>query len=259
HTKAEFIPRLALIYAINENNFLKFLYGNAINRPAFFQQAANLGATTSLDPETIQTFELNYIGSLSSKFTVSLSFFSNMLDKLIIRTLMVNAEGNIVSQFGNGGEMNTNGVELTISTRPIDNFHLEFSCTYQNSKDERPGFKDIEPGYSPNFLGYLKASYFFDEDISIAATGNYVDQMETKFDETLSPPARMGLRVGSYFLPGANLRIRNLFGTGMYINLRGSNLFDKKIHYPNVSNNSIAYKGTIGRGVSFLLTLGWKF
>ncbi|MCP4146121.1 MAG: TonB-dependent receptor, partial [bacterium] len=33
HTKAEFIPRLALIYAINENNFLKFLYGNAINRP----------------------------------------------------------------------------------------------------------------------------------------------------------------------------------------------------------------------------------
>ncbi|MCP4155175.1 MAG: TonB-dependent receptor, partial [bacterium] len=179
YTKAEFIPRLALIYAINENNFLKFLYGKAINRPAFFQQAANLGATTSLYPETIQTFELNYIGSLSSTFTVSLSFFRNMLDKLIIRTLMVDDEGNIISQFGNGGEMNTMGVELTINTRPFDNFHLEFSCTYQNSKDERPGFKDIEPGYSPNFLGYLKASYFFDEDISIAATGNYVDQMET--------------------------------------------------------------------------------
>jgi outer membrane receptor protein involved in Fe transport len=259
YTKAEFIPRLAFIYQPNKDHALKFLYGEAINHPSLFQSRDLVlyPTSTPLEPEYIRTFELNYISTLSSTFTVSLSLFRNILDNLIYRTFY-HVEDDIISYFTNVGEMATNGVELTIMTAPIEDFHLELSGTYQDTEDKRHG--GIEPGYSPKFLGYLKASYFFNEKISLAVTGNFVGEMETYYDETLTPPRRIGAPVDGYFLLGANLRIRNMFGTGLFLNLRGSNLLDQEVFYPTTSNNSnFATKGTVGRGISFLLTLGWKF
>jgi outer membrane cobalamin receptor len=256
-TEAEFIPRVALIYSINDNNILKFLYGKAINRPSFFQSTELLAGATALQPETIQTFEFNYLGSLSPKLQVSLSLFRNMLDQLIFRSLTI-VNGQVVSLFDNVGEMTTNGVELTLTAKPSGSFFMELSGTYQDTKDKRPGLEDITPGYAPKFLGYLKASYFLNKDISLAVTGNYVGEMEALYDDLAE--ARLGAPVDGYFLLGANLRFRRLFGSGMFLNIRGSNLLDKEIFYPTTSNNlSYAPNGTIARGLSFLFTLGWKF
>ena len=268
YTKTEFIPRLALIYQPNEDHALKFLYGKAINRPSLFQSRDLVVFPSSepLNPEYIQTLELNYIATLSSKFTVSLSLFRNMLENLIYRTYFT-VEGELISYFGNVGEMTTNGVEVTIQAAPVEDFFLEISGTYQHTK-EKPrvgaGGGEVQvpddPGYSPKFLGYIKASYFFNDNVSLAVTGNYVGKMETYYDHTLTPAARIGDPVDGYFLLGANLRIRNMFAPGIFLNLRGSNLLDQEIYYPATSNNSgYAKKGTIGRGISFLLTLGWKF
>jgi outer membrane receptor protein involved in Fe transport len=264
-TGAEFIPRVAAIYTINESNILKFLYGKAINRPSFFQNLDLLDpARSPLDPETIQTLELNYIGYLSSKYSVSLSIFRNMLDKLIYRSVFL--VGGVYSTYNtNVGEIETNGLELTIKANPSEAFQFELSGTYQDTKDQRPGLENIDVGYSPKILGYLKASYFINKDISLAVTGTYVDEMEAFWDVTIENPdgsfgSRIGAPVDSYFLLGANLRIRNMFGTGLFLNLRGSNLLDKEIFYPATSNNSgFIPNGSIGRALSFLLTVGWKF
>ncbi|MCP4150689.1 MAG: TonB-dependent receptor [bacterium] len=258
YTTAAFIPRVALIYSISETNFLKFLYGKAINRPAFFHQAGSLGPLTTLEPETLNTFEFNYIGNLASKLSVNFSLFRNILNKLIFRSLFV-VEDQIFASNANVGEMTTNGVELIIKTRPFENFNLELSGMYQHTKDNRPGFEEIEPGYSPDFLGYFKASYFINENISLAVTGNYVDEMESYYDFTRTPPARLGDSVKGYFLLGANLRIKALLDTGLYLNLRGSNLLAQEYYSPTTSFNSWATRGIIQRGASFLVTLGWKF
>jgi outer membrane receptor protein involved in Fe transport len=261
HTRVEFIPRLALIYYLNDRNILKFLYGKAINRPSFFQNEdllRNLGIP-ALKPETIRTLELNYISQLSSKLTLNLSVFRNMLDNLIYRTVFVE-DDTVFYYYANVGEMSTHGVEMTIMSSPSRSIYVELSGTYQETKDKRPAFEDIEVGYSPKFLGYLKVSFFFNQNISLALTGNYVDHMESYWDPTLPVPGRLGEKVDGYFILGANLRIRNLLGTGLFLNLRVSNLLDEEIHYPATAVNSqYASNGTIGRGRSLLLTMGWKF
>ncbi|MCP4147822.1 MAG: TonB-dependent receptor [bacterium] len=258
YTTAEFIPRLALIYSLDEKNYLKLLYGKAISRPSFFHQVGSLGPLAKLEPETIHTFEFNYIGNISTNFSVNFSLFRNVLDKLIYRSLFV-VEDVVYASNANVGEMTTNGVELTLEASPFKQLHLELSGTYQDTKDKRAGYEKIEPGYSPNFLGYIKASYFIDKDISLAVTGNYVDEMGSYYDFTQSPPARLGERVRGYFLLGANVRVRNIFGTGLFFNLRGSNLLDREALYPTTSNNSWATRGIVGKGNSFLLTMGWEF
>jgi outer membrane cobalamin receptor len=257
----QFIPRVALIYSINEKNYLKFLYGKAINRPSFFQSRDLLAFPTStpLAPEEIQTLELNYIGTLSPRFSVSLSVFHNILDKLIYRSLFFIGTAYF-SYFANVGNVNTTGAELTLQASPTDDFQFELSGTYQDTKDKREGFEDIDVGYAPKFLGYIKASYFFTKDISIAVTGNYVGEMESYYDDTLTPPARLGAPVDGYFLLGANLRIRNLFEKGLFLNLRVSNVLNQEFYYPSTANSNVYINnGYLGKGVSFLATMGWRF
>jgi outer membrane cobalamin receptor len=260
-TRAEFIPRLAMIFAPNKRNIFKLLYGRAINRSSFFH---NLDLLISpdlphLNPETIDTLELNYIAQISSKVTVNISAFRNILDRLIYRTFYAD-ETTAFFYHANVGEMVTNGVEVSAMISPSKKFYLELSGTCQDTMDKRPGFEDLDVAYSPKYLAYIKAYYFLSKNISMAMTGNYVGPMETYFDSTLVPPQRLGDRVDGYFLLGANVRVRHLFGTGMFLNLRVSNLLDQEIRFPATANNFMfAGKGTLGRKRSLLLTLGWKF
>jgi len=84
--------------------------------------------------------------------------------------------------------------------------------------------------------------------------------MESYYDDTLTPPRRLGDRVNDYFLLGVNLRFMDIFDTKFFIDMNVSNLLDQEIRYPTTSNNAtFAQKGTIGRGRTFLLTLGYYF
>lgn len=279
YTRVQYIPRLALIYNFDGRNVLKLLYGKAINQPSFSQMAeAGYFPPDPLpnpEPENIQTLELNYVGQYSPELSVSASVFRNMLDRLIYRSLQVFNGVLYESSFANVGKMNTTGVELTLQARPIEPLSFEFSATYQDTMDNTEHtkvdqtdetYKIPTPGYSPHFLGYFKAAWLIQKNISLALTGNYVGPMESYYDDTLKDsqghpaPGRLGQKVDGYFLLGANLRIKKLFKTGLYLDLRGSNLLDQKVYYPTTPyNNLFATKGTVGRGISFLLTLGWKF
>jgi outer membrane receptor for ferrienterochelin and colicins len=262
YTKVEVIPRLALIYSPDERNYYKLLYGKAINRPSFFQSRDLLYPPADpLEPETIQTFELNYLATLSRKVFVDLSLFHNRLDKLISRTHFYDPSlSEYVTYWGNIGKMVTNGIEFKFKYRKSLRLSGEISLIYQQTKDRRTGFENIEPGYSPRFLGYIKGFFMFNLDTSLAITGNYVGPMESYYDDTMTPPRRLGDKVGGYFLLGVNLRFMDIFDTKFFINMRVSNLLDQEIRYPTTSNNSgFAQKGTIGNGRTFLLTLGYYF
>jgi outer membrane receptor protein involved in Fe transport len=263
--KVEIIPRFAAIYYLNNRNIFKFLYGKAINRPSFAQNFRTqlLSLRPCLEPESIQTFELNYIGTLSSHLSINASIFLNTLKNLITRVIEFDEEYNYQTWSANAGKMVTNGVELTFNAELFENFSLELSGIYQKTKDKRAGYADINVAYSPNFLGYLK-TYYRIEKITLSVTGNYVGSLETFWDATIENPdgtfgARIGEKVNGYFVLGANLRFENIFLKGFYLNIKYSNLLDQEIRYPTTTGNSWATRGTIGYGRMFLVSLGYKF
>ncbi|UCH94611.1 MAG: outer membrane beta-barrel protein [Candidatus Aminicenantes bacterium] len=265
--KIEFIPRLAALYYLNDRNIFKLLYGGAINRPSFFQNTRNSldPEREDLEPESIQTLELNYVGILSSRLTLNVSLFRNVLNKLITRVVRFDDEGNYATWSENAGKIITYGMELTQIAEPIDNFRIELSGTFQETKDKREDFKDIPVAYSPKFLGYFKASYRT-EWFTLALTGNYVGAMESFWDRAKPDPdgvirsgGRIGEKVDDYFVLGANLRLRDLFIDGLFLNIKCSNLLDEEIRYPTFTNNEWINKGTIGIRRTFLVTLGYKF
>ena len=260
YDKWEFIPRFAAIWKLNDKNVLKFFYGKAINHPSVYQTGAQaISGLPSLEPEFIQTFELNYVAALSDKFTVNMSVFYNMLDSLIVNDPYIDPDtGAWIGENRNAGEMKTVGVELALLTKPFNNFVLELSGTYQKTEDQRDLFKDYDVGYSPKILAYLKAAYSISKNATIALTGRYVGEMEALYDPTIG--GRIANTVDSYFILDANLRFDNLFGKGWYLGVRCSNLFDEEYLYPSFTLNGFwADLGLIGNGRLVLVTLGYKF
>ncbi|MCP4344672.1 MAG: TonB-dependent receptor [Desulfobacterales bacterium] len=258
--ETNFIPRFALLYSLSHNHVLKFLYGQAINRPTFVEKYDSVFVNQKLDPEEITTYELNYIGGLfSSKLLLNFSVFRNEMDNLILRSTGFNEQGEYVPTNVNAGEMVTNGLELTIETRPVKNLFIELSGTWQKTEDRRNGMEDIDVGYSPNFLGYAKAWYQFPRGISLAVTGNYVDEMEPVYDLSTTEQGRIGEKVDAYFSLGTNLRIEDIY-KGLFLNFRVSNLLDEEIRYPtHTTNQKFTDRGTFGHGRTYLVSLGMEF
>ncbi|MCP4213055.1 MAG: hypothetical protein GY765_00290, partial [bacterium] len=120
---------------------------------------------------------------------------------------------------------------------------------------------------SPNFLGYVKASYSFGTDITFALTGKYIGEMETLWDVGKLAPnntgdlgARIGPKVDGYFTLDGNLRFNNLFKKGYFLNVRCSNLFNTAYLYPMYTNNTPwVDKGIFGHGRAFFISVGRKF
>ena len=101
----DFIPRLAVLYSLNNQNIIKFLYGKAINRPSFLQNAISSFDKLhgNLQPEDINTIELNYISNFFSKITINLNVFHNTLNNLITRMVEITTTGGYKTWTANAG------------------------------------------------------------------------------------------------------------------------------------------------------------
>ena len=262
-------PRFAAIYSPNENNILKLLYGKAVIHPSISQNLSNIIQNLSsafqpelLDLSDIQTVEVTYSTVLFSKLMADVNIFRNELDSLIEKTGTLDENGNWIDTASNSGEIVTNGVEVGLRLRPVENLDLDISGTYQESEDRREGYKGFDLGYSPDFLGYGKMSYRFPHDLSLALSGFYVDEMETKWQKTgpnLGDGHRSGERVDGYLALSLNLRVDDIFKKGSYISIRCYNLFDQEIHYPTDSGVAWADRGPLADGRKVLASAGWKF
>jgi len=263
HTKVEFLPRLAVVWALSEQHVLKAMYGEAIQVPCFFQNTKNVfDAGHALQPEKIRTWECNY-AYYSPKVNMGMSVFLNQMESLITRIVELDTNGDFQSWNGNAGRMETLGTELTAEFKPAPGMDTQLSVTYQSTQDKRSGYESIEPAYSPKLLAYGRCSWKI-QDLVMALDGHYRGPMESFWDETRPAPTggfggRIGDRVPGVFTLGAQLRAENLFGRGISLQLRIANALGREVRYPTFTPNAWADKGTVGEGRSFFLGLSWPF
>jgi outer membrane receptor for ferrienterochelin and colicin len=255
----QFIPRIAAIFSITNNNIIKFLYGKAVNNPSWFQIQNSGEHGLDLRNEKIESYELNYIAQPYPKLIINTSLFYNKLNNLIVRTHGLNSQNLYYSFNANTGKVETKGMELTLQIKAIEFLHTELSCSYQKTTDKT--YPDMTYSYSPNFLGHLKMSYQINSHISSSILMNYVDKMEANW---LSNPDGTGIRIGqsvpSYYTIGANIRVSNLFGYALFFEIHGTNLLNHDVLYPATTNiNTLFPKGTVGIGRQILFSLGYKF
>jgi len=247
----QFTGRLALVYSANDNNVIKFMVGSA---------AQDRDEFAFSDPEKITTYEINHVIT-NDIFQLSSSIFYSNTESIIQRSIVIDqASGTVIDKSDNSGKLKTLGIELSGWYKYRETFIVSGSFSLQRTEDRK---FSVEAGYSPNILAKIKGEYLFGR-CNIALNGYYVGSMKTGYDlidednddGTISIASRMGYDVGGYFNLGFNFRYNKM--NGFYINFNGSNILDKKFHYPA---NEIANmkKGLIGQGRIVVLSAGYKF
>ncbi|MCK5148577.1 TonB-dependent receptor plug domain-containing protein [bacterium] len=265
--KISVIPRLSTIFNINKYNVVKFMYGEAISRPSFFENHDMLiwFQQKVLQPEWIKTYEMNYLSMPFPRLSINFSVYHNSLENLIVRNQGFDADGKFYNYRVNAGEIITKGVELQVVTYPIENMKFDLAMSYQDSKDiANP---DIELAYAPKILGYFKAFYNINKNVTTSMIVNYMDIMKSEFSHTPvdqsdpnSPPiGRIGNDTNSYFNVNANLKIKNVLTNRLVFNLRCTNILNVDMYSPTTSYSAWSKKGIILSGRVFTINAGYEF
>ncbi|RZU38356.1 iron complex outermembrane receptor protein [Fluviicoccus keumensis] len=151
-------PRLALVWAAQNNMTVKWLYGRAFRAPTLAElfvtsNPINLG-NPNLKPETIDTYEV----ALSHQVMQNLSYTANIYNYQIhdFITFVPDGTGRIQAQ--NVGHRKGQGFEVEADYTP--NFSLRFlvNYSYQQSKDQNSG-QDV--GGAPNQEIYVRNEWLF--------------------------------------------------------------------------------------------------
>ena len=257
------IPRAAVLYHFADEHHLKFMYGMAIKQAALGENMdiVRNPERPQLEPSTMQTFELNYLGLIGDFTSISLSLFRNSADKLISRTNTI-ANGEIKLYNTNSGELLTNGSELSIHLKPTANLNAIVSVTYQKSKNLQDGYENIDLGYSPELLTYLSVSYKFLKHSTICLSGFYVDKMLTNWAPDITGVEnghRIGDEVPGYFTLNGNIRFNKVFSDKVFLSAYVYNILNQEIRYPTTTVNDGFDKGTFGYSRYFNVSLGVNF
>ncbi len=132
-------PRIALVWATNERLTTKLMHGRAFRAPSFTEKASknnpvSLG-NSSVAAERIATTELSFNLYISEYLGTNLTLFDYRATDLI--EFVPSDLTNKIAK--NAGDQEGDGYEIELNWRPLNNFSLSSSYSYQNARDHSTG------------------------------------------------------------------------------------------------------------------------
>jgi iron complex outermembrane receptor protein len=239
-------PRAAVIYQPWNPTTLKLLYGEAFRAPSDFElryYAPGFGASLSLQPEEIRTYELVWEQELASRYHFSASVYRYEVQDLITQLTDPN-DGSIY--FDNEDAVG-HGLEMEMEGRFADDLRARLSYALQRAEDDDDAGAGTELTSSPRHLAKFNLSWPIYEDKVFAGFElQYTSRMRTL----------AGSRADEFVVANLTLYSRELvrnveFSVGIY------NLFDTHYGFPGAGDHRQNVVFQDGR--EFRLKLAYRF
>lgn len=244
----KFSPRVGLVQHITKNLGFKALYGTALKSPGVKEYVQNLdvGGSLSINPESIETFEVSLVWS-DSKVNAAATYFNNKIEDPIARVV----DNRGVTVFGNdSGNFKSQGVELEGEWLFTHGGKLFANTTLQDSHDETGSDIPLVPSWTGNLgVAYDIKSIGLTVASVLKCTGDYTRQGN---DYVI---ARNGEK-----LEGATTWDINLIkeiNKNTRLELQVKNLLDTEYYHPG--EDSWQAWDYLQPGRTILLTLSMKF
>lgn len=221
-------PRIALVWATNENLTTKLLYGSAFRAPSFSEQRfknnpVSLG-NQDLDPEHIDTLELSFNYRLNANFQTTLTLFTYQAKDMIE---FIPDMGATTSTAQNARDQDGDGFEWEASWQPIPSLRLNGNYSWQDAKDAQSGLAVAD---APGQQFKVGANWEFRPEWSLNSQIYWVgDRQRAAGDER---PA-----IDDYALLNLTLRRKNIL-PNLDLSIAMRNLTDEDAREP--SNGTIA-------------------
>lgn len=133
---SHFTPRLGLVYLLEENQAIKFQYGNAFRAPvaAEVTSSGKFQGNPSLEPETIDTYELVWMKK-QKIYSWSATLFMSEWEDAIILVPDSNLVAPFTDRYENQGEFSSRGLELESSIL-FNHWKIDAAYSFIKSEDE---------------------------------------------------------------------------------------------------------------------------
>lgn len=233
-------PRAALVWDTSSNLTTKLLYGRAFRAPSFAElfninNPVALGNDT-LDPETIDTYELAFDYAFSPDMSMGLSLFYYEIKDIIRFNPAIAA---------NTGKQIGRGFEWEFEWSATENLSLLGNFAYQRSK----AMGSHNP-FAPSQQLYIGSKYQLSPSWSLSAQMNWVMGRKREASDT-----RSGVKDFTTFdlnLVGADIM------PGLKVALSLKNLTNERIFEPSLAANRVPNDlPRSGRSLTSELVISW--
>lgn len=205
-----FSPRLAGVYQLSSEHVFKAQYAHAFRPPTFYELWNKIA---SIEPETIDTYELAYIYRQWNRVH-RITLFHSKLKDLIVSSGLLN--------YSNLNNARLSGVELETEHYLNNWLKLTANLSYSNTENIVTGEAIAGAAKLLSNIGLLME---FDQGMSFSLDYHYVGK---RVRENIDPrDALQGYHtVNTTF----TVDLKSLSGATLRVGLK--NLFDKEINYP---------------------------
>jgi len=238
----KFSPRLGFVQTLTPNHSIKLLYGEAFRAPTenelnLLNNPVLLG-NTNLKPETVQTWDLIWLGQWSDT-SFSLGYFENNFKNSIIQEDI----GGGTLQFKNVNQNPSKGFEFEISHEL--NRHWLVRGSYTNFTEIPDSSLAEADQFASLMINYQRNMW----NANLIAT--YFDQRKTLVNGNNNVP----LVLDDYWLVYGKLIYSFTEDLQAYMQLK--NLLDENYQTPNASQKLTV--GTANRGREVLAGVVWAY
>lgn len=221
-------PRLALVWATNEQLTTKLMYGSAFRAPSFSEQRfinnpVSIG-NPLLSPEQINTLELSFNYRLNASFQSTLTLFAYEARDMIE---FIPDENATTSTAQNARDIDGKGFEWEFNWNPAPRWRVSGNYSWQDAQDNDTSMAVAD---APGQQFMLTANWEFRPDWSLNSQVNWVGDRQRASGD-IRPD------IADYTLIGATLRRQNLF-PNLDVSVAVRNMTDEDAREP--SNGLIA-------------------
>jgi outer membrane cobalamin receptor len=165
----EYSPRIGVLYRINATSTtLKANYGQGFKLPSYFALSNPIVGNPDLLPEKSEGFDIIASQELFGQSTTLdiIPFYNKFYD-------LIDLDSGPPPQLINRSEVETSGVEMSLSIKPVSNFMLGVHATY--TKTNIIG-SDEELLNSPEWIGGAVINWMPTTKWNVNFKGNYVSE-----------------------------------------------------------------------------------
>ena len=223
-------PRLGLVWQANANTTVKAIYGSAFRAPAFQDQfnqnnPVALG-NPDIDPEEIDTYELDISHTLSDNLSATVVLFHYQADNLI--SFMFDPAAG-VSRAQNQDRLEGKGAELALHWRARDWLNLYFQHSYVDTELNGHGAAPDVPKHNSYVGGNWRINARTNLNMQLTRVA---DRSRDRLRGDTRPD------IDDYISSRLKLAYTVDAGRRVEVALIGENIFDEKAYEP--SNGAIA-------------------
>lgn len=238
------VLRAGVNYQIDDNSGVKLMWGEAYRAAYSVETNFNiivccdaegnnrggLRGNPELDPEESNTYEAQYYWK-NERGQVAVSAFYTKLDSLISR---VRAADRVLD-FVNEGELDSHGLEVEGQYLATNQWHLDFSATYQ--ENDAHGVDDYT--LMPNWMFKVGSRYLFNSGANLGVFASYYSKFHS--NEIRNPDVRLvNPESDAHLMITAKFSYPlNLGDTQSNLFIYAYNLTDEDIYQPEIGGRNI--------------------